>query len=313
MSGIIINMTSINYTFRNLTMRDDLELDKICSDPVNLNSTQCNKSALGISLSTPILMLSVGVLGNILALVVLYTSRREVRKTVFFTLLAGLAWTDVIGQMCTGPIAIITYANNLKWQGGAALCTYHGFVMVLFGILHPLIVGTMSLERFFALKCSYFYARTITRRKAQFTIVGCWMFTVFFCTWPLMGFGSFELQFPGSWCFLNFHRESTKDMIFAYLFAIINIAVITFIFVCNCFVVCTLLKMRRNRKLNNFHSSEHKMSVKHKALKLEMETEMVWFLGAVTLVFCTLWMPLNVSHSLPPNVLSSVANQNLLC
>jgi hypothetical protein len=48
--------------------------------------------------------MSTGIVGNILALVVLYTSSNEAKKTVFYTLLAGLAWTDLIGICLTSPI-----------------------------------------------------------------------------------------------------------------------------------------------------------------------------------------------------------------
>ncbi|XP_071117745.1 prostaglandin E2 receptor EP3 subtype-like [Haliotis cracherodii] len=287
-------MEFVNMSHVNDTMRD---VDALCKDPAGGNTT-CNKQSLGINLSTPILMLSTGVLGNVLALVVLYTSKKEVRKTVFFTMLAGLAWTDVIGQMCAGPIAIITYANNLQWQGGDPVCKYHGFTMVCFGILTPLLVLIMSMERVLALRFSYFYARVVTVRKAQFMIVGCWIFTLSFCTLPFMGLGTYALQFPKSWCFLNFHRQSNTDAAFAYLFSIMNILVISLIFVANCIVVVTLLQMRRTRRINNSPSIDRRLRVsghRHRnILEMEMETQMVWFLGAITIVFCTCYVPLNV-------------------
>jgi prostaglandin E receptor 4 len=96
--------------------------------------------------------MSTGIVGNILALVVLYTSSNEAKKTVFYTLLAGLAWTDLIGICLTSPIAILAYANNLQLPGGKPLCFYHAFVMIFFGIVTPLLVCTMSLERVLALR-----------------------------------------------------------------------------------------------------------------------------------------------------------------
>ncbi|XP_050402899.1 prostaglandin E2 receptor EP4 subtype isoform X3 [Patella vulgata] len=288
-------MSPGNITNFNMTMKIDKGFDVVCSSPAVGNSTGCNKAALGISLSTPILMLSTGVLGNILALLVLYTSKREMKKTIFFPLLLGLAWTDLIGQLCTGPIAILTYANNLKWVGGDELCTYHGFVMVWFGLLTPLIACSMSLERFVALRFSYFYARVATRRMAQYCIVACWIITMFICSFPLMGFGSYEHQFPGSWCFLNFHRESNLDTAYASIFAILNILFIVIMVVCNVTVVVTLIIMRRSRKIINSPSVERRYSVKPKSiLQMEIETQMAWFLCAITIVFTTCWLPLNV-------------------
>ncbi|ESP05504.1 hypothetical protein LOTGIDRAFT_73186, partial [Lottia gigantea] len=247
------------------------------------------------SLSTPILMMSTGVLGNLLALFVLYTSKKEMKKTVFFPLLLGLAWTDLIGQLSTAPIAIIVYANNLKWVGGEELCTYHGFMMVWFGLLTPLIACCMSVERFIALRFSYFYARVATRPMAQYAIVICWITTCFMCTLPLMGFGSYEHQFPGSWCFLNFHRESRLDTAYASIFAMLNVIFIGVMIVCNVTVVVTLINMRRSRKVKHSPSNERKFSVITKSLlEMEIETQMAWFLCAITLVFSICWLPLNI-------------------
>ncbi|KAK3576170.1 hypothetical protein CHS0354_016978 [Potamilus streckersoni] len=289
--------TSIsNFVNDSSTMKDKPSINDLCSDPHNSNSSMCNKGALGLSVSTPVLMMSFGILGNIIALIVLYTATKEVRRTVFYTLLAGLAWTDLTGQILVSPIAVIMYANNLEWVGGEPLCKYHAFMMVAFGMITPLLVCTMALERLLALRFTYFYARVVTRRKAQITIIICWIFVLVYCSLPLIGFGSFEHQFPGSWCFLNFHRESTMDIVYAYIYAIFNILVIVVIVVFNAAVIFTLIKMKKVRKINNSPSIERRESVKPKSkLKVETETQMVWFLCAITIVFCTCWMPLNIN------------------
>lgn len=285
----------------NTTMTIHVDLEDMCDSLVKYNSS-CDKikSGMGINLSTPIIMLSTGVLGNCLALVVLYTAKREVRKTVFYTLLAGLAWTDLLGQLLVGPIAVIVYANNMEWIGGGPMCTYHAFMMICFGTITPLLVCCLSLERFLALRFTYVYARQVTRSKAKRVMVALWLFVLFFCTFPLMGFGSYELQFPGSWCFLNFHKESAADVGYASLFSVFNIVIILVIIICNTTVAYTLLRMRRKRRTKNSPSIEKRHGAKNakqkKSLKLESETQMVWFLCAITIVFSACWLPLNVSN-----------------
>ena len=285
-----------NESHPNYTMHEKA-YDTLCSvEGTNENSSLCNKGGLGISLSTPILMLSFGVLGNMIALVVLYTARKEMKSTVFYTLLFGLGVTDLIGQLLTGPIAIIVYANNLQWVGGEPVCKYHAFCMMFFGMITPLFVCAMSFERLFALRFAYFHARAVTRKKARIVILICWILVLFFCSFPFMGFGSYEHQFPGSWCFLNFHRESTSDIAYAYTYAFLNISFIIIIIVCNSIVMLTLLKMRKSRVLNNSPSLERRHGIKPKTkVKFEEETQMVWFLCAITLVFSTCYLPLNVS------------------
>ncbi|CAL1530459.1 unnamed protein product [Lymnaea stagnalis] len=164
----------------------------------------------------------------------------------------------------------------------------------------------MSFERFLAIRFSYFYARHITRRKAQLTFLGCWGVTCVFTALPFVGFGSYELQFPKSWCFLNFHKESLTDSIYAALFGIFNIVAICVMFVCNVSVAGTLFRMRQSRQLNSSPSIDRKLSLsgiagssttgtvirakKHS----DMEAQMIWFLGLITIAFSVCWMPLNI-------------------
>ena len=291
--SIPINESHINYTMH------EKEYNTLCAvDDATNSSSVCNSGGLGLSLSTPILMLSCGVLGNMIALVVLYTARKDMKSTVFYTLLFALAVTDLIGQLLTGPIAIIVYANNLQWVGGEPLCKYHAFCMIFFGMITPLFVCLMSFERLLALRFAYFHARVVTRKKARVAILICWISVSLFCSLPFMGFGSYEHQFPGSWCFLNFHKESTTDIAYAYTYAVLNITFILTIILCNSAVVITLLKMRKTRVLNNSPSLERRHGTKPKTKKFEEETQMVWFLCAITLVFSTCYLPLNVSNQI---------------
>ena len=250
----------------------------------------------GLSISTPILMMSSGLIGNALALVVLYTSKKEFKKTPFYTLMMGLAWTDLIGQLLVSPTAIIVYGNNFQWVGGQPTCVYHAFCMVCFGMLTPVLVCTMSIDRLVALKFSFYYARSFTKRKAQLTIVGCWACALLFCSLPLAGFGSYELQFPKSWCFLNFHRESDLDVAYATTFSVLSLMFILTNIACNIVVVGQLIVMRRKRILSHSPSLERRHGTnKAQKTRLESETQMVVFLCAITLVFSTCYLPFNVS------------------
>jgi len=297
-------MTFANYSMdhnlseRNSTMQLDKDMDTVC-DGTESNSSICDKNGLGISLTTPIVMLTAGVVGNIIALVVLFTARKRMKKTLYFILLSAVAWTDLICQLLVGPIAIIVYANNLKWVGGEPVCKYHGFFMVYASLIIPLFVCCVSIERALAITFPYFHERAVTKKKIYVLIASCMTFVTIFCCMPFVGFGSYEHQFPGSWCFLNFHKETTSDTIFAYTYGFINVTIISTIIVMNATVIVTLIKMRL-RKLNNSppmrrRSSGSGRNIRPK-LKIEEETQMMWFLGAITLVFSTCWFPLTVSR-----------------
>lgn len=65
----VCNMSRVNI---------EQKLEVNCLNGTSTKASSCDRLAQGISLSTPIIMTSFGVLGNILALIVLYASRREV-------------------------------------------------------------------------------------------------------------------------------------------------------------------------------------------------------------------------------------------
>ncbi|XP_052774749.1 prostaglandin E2 receptor EP2 subtype-like isoform X1 [Mya arenaria] len=291
------NLEEINVNATNVTnvtiMKLDKGIDAVC-DGMETNTSVCDKQGLGISLATPIAMLTAGVLGNITALVVLYTARNRMKKTLYFILLTALAWTDLICQLLVGPIAIIVYANNLRWVGGEPVCKYHGFFMVFASLITPLFVCCVSIERVLAITFPYFHERAVTRKKIYIVIACCVMFVTAFCCLPFLGFGSYAHQFPGSWCFLNFHKETESDTAFAYLYGFINVTIISLIIIMNVVVMVTLIKMRM-RKLNNSPPMKRRgSSTVRSKLKLEEETQMMWFLLAMTVVFTTCWFPLTI-------------------
>ena len=66
-----------------------------------------------VSLTVPLLMFSTGVLGNLVALLLLWRSRRENARSVFYRLVAGLAVTDLLGTVATSPVTILVYRCGL--------------------------------------------------------------------------------------------------------------------------------------------------------------------------------------------------------
>ncbi|KAG9341542.1 hypothetical protein JZ751_019048 [Albula glossodonta] len=53
-------------------------------------------------------MFTVGVLGNLVAIVVLCISKKEQKETTFYTLVCGMAFTDLLGTCFTSPVVIAT-------------------------------------------------------------------------------------------------------------------------------------------------------------------------------------------------------------
>ncbi|KAM6229752.1 prostaglandin E2 receptor EP4 subtype isoform 2-T3 [Porphyrio hochstetteri] len=68
----------------------------------------------------PTVMFIFGMVGNLIAIVVLCKSRKEQKETTFYTLVCGLAVTDLLGTCLVSPVTIATYLQN-RWPGGPAL------------------------------------------------------------------------------------------------------------------------------------------------------------------------------------------------
>lgn len=270
---------------------------------VNCTSvSMCEKQELNINMYVPMAMMLSGIVGNLAALLVLFTLSKDVRKTVYYPLLTGLAWTDLIGQAVTSPIPLLSYSKKVELTG--TLCMLHGFLMVFFGLITPLLICVLSIERLLSLKFTYFYHRLVTARKAKLTILMCWLIVMIFCSFPFMGFGRYSLQFPCTWCFLKFHRKPNASIsVYAVLFGFLNLILIAIMVVCNVVVASTLLRMRRQRKINSSPSSSIKKItpstppplVLPPKLKIEMEIKMVWFLSCITIFFLGCWVPFNVN------------------
>lgn len=278
----------------------------------------CRDIPTGIQhVQMPILMGLCGVFGNLLALYVLYNTRTEMRRSFFYTLVAGLAITDLIGQLCTAPLAVVAYASKLTFLSNmTGICKLHGFLMVCFGLVTPLIVCLMALERVGALCCTYFCSRFLTKQRIRSALAACWIFAIAFASLPFIGFGEFALQFPCSWCFLKFHMESDNpndyetivNSVYSSTYAVINLVVIAVTLVSNVLVAIVLLQARKRRRvLTNgvsFQSSDRVKDTGHAHVQRRgsaqrdhnLELQMVWLLCGMTLVFTFCWTPFMVRY-----------------
>ncbi|KAH3696834.1 prostaglandin E2 receptor EP4 subtype-like isoform X1 [Dreissena polymorpha] len=193
-------------------------------------------------------MFLAGVGGNILALVILYRRRNDVRTIKFYHLIKGLVWTDLLGILFTTPSVLASYFNHRQWVGGDVHCRLHGLVMACFGMATPFIICAMAFERFLALKCVFFYSSRCTSGIAKGCILAVWIFVFAYCILPFIGFGKFEKQYPGTWCFFDFHSSKIDEKVYGYIYASINLLLILLMITCNAHVVYTLARTRFKRR-----------------------------------------------------------------
>ncbi|XP_053159897.1 prostaglandin E2 receptor EP4 subtype [Hemicordylus capensis] len=195
-------------------------------------------------LTIPTVMFIFGVVGNLIAIVVLCKSRKEQKETTFYTLVCGLAVTDLLGTCLVSPVTIATYLKN-EWPGGDALCEYSSFILLFFGLSGLSIICAMSIERYLAINHAYFYNHYVDKKLAGLTLFAIYVSNVLFCALPSMGLGSSRQQYPGTWCFIDWRTNITIYAAYSYMYAGFSSFLITVTVVSNVLVCVALIRMHR--------------------------------------------------------------------
>ncbi|XP_032874394.1 prostaglandin E2 receptor EP4 subtype-like [Amblyraja radiata] len=199
----------------------------------------------GKKLLIPALMFVCGVVGNGTALCVLWRGRREGRERTFYTLVCGLALTDLLGTCLVSPVTIVTYVRGSWLQKEGALCNYACFMLLFFGSAGLSIICAMSLERYLAINHAYFYSQHMDRRAAAATLLAIYGANTLLCALPSCGLGRAALQYPGTWCFIDWRSRDAAQAAFSYMYAGFNSFLVALTLACNVLVCGALVRMHR--------------------------------------------------------------------
>ncbi|KAJ6650719.1 hypothetical protein lerEdw1_004710 [Lerista edwardsae] len=192
----------------------------------------------------PAVMFIFGVVGNLIAIVVLCKSRKEQKETTFYTLVCGLAVTDLLGTCLVSPVTIATYLKN-QWPGGDELCEYSSFILLFFGLSGLSIICAMSIERYLAINHAYFYNHYVDKKLAALTLFAIYVSNVLFCALPSMGLGSTTQQYPQTWCFIDWRTNDSTHAAYSYMYAGFSSFLIMVTVVSNILVCMALIRMHR--------------------------------------------------------------------
>ncbi|XP_071972216.1 prostaglandin E2 receptor EP2 subtype isoform X1 [Engystomops pustulosus] len=240
-------------------------------------------------------MFSAGVLGNLIALVLLERRRRGNRGNIslFFILVTGLVITDLVGTCMISPVVLVSYAKR-RTLINLNLCNYFAFAMTFFSLATMMVLFAMALERALAIGYPYFYEKFIKKRCGIITFPVIYSFCIVFCLFPLIGFGEFIQYCPGTWCFINM-RGQKKDgyisnvysMLYATLLLILIIAVLT----CNLIVIVSLIRMHKRQKSRRIGSL---MNSKQERISMSEEIDHLILLSIMTIAFIVCSVPFTV-------------------
>ncbi|KAK9532364.1 hypothetical protein VZT92_009751 [Zoarces viviparus] len=192
----------------------------------------------------PSIMFIFGVVGNVIAIVVLRISRKEQKETTFYTLVCGLAVTDLLGTLLASPVTIATYVRG-EWPGGDPLCQYSGFILLFFFLVQLSIVLAMSVERYLAINHAYFYNEYVNQKLAALTLLAIYISNIVFCALPSLGFGQVTLQKPETWCFIDWQNNNTTVAAFNLMYAGVNSVIVLATVICNVMVCGALILMHK--------------------------------------------------------------------
>ncbi|NWI04146.1 PD2R protein, partial [Tichodroma muraria] len=196
-------------------------------------------------------LFAAGLLGNVLALLLLGQHRRRSRSpggrpprvSAFYVLVSGLAVTDLLGKCLISPIVLAAYAYNRSLSelgpGGrgedqpGVLCQLFAFLMAFFGLAPTLLLLAMALECWLSLGHPYFYRRHLTRRLGAALGPAAAGLCALFCALPLLGFGAPMQYCPGTWCFIRMAGGGPRQLGFPVLYASLMGLLVLAIVACN--------------------------------------------------------------------------------
>ncbi|NXD40397.1 PE2R3 protein, partial [Copsychus sechellarum] len=176
-----------------------------------------------VSVAIPLTMMLAGIVGNALAMLLVYRSYRAKgsrRKRSFLLCIGSLALTDMLGQLLTSPIVISVYLSGRPWAAmdpSGRVCDFFGFSMTVFGLCPLLIASAMAVERALAIRAPHWYASHMSPRATERGLAAIWAAGVAFALLPLAGLGRYALQWPGTWCFISTAGGSAFAAAFAAL------------------------------------------------------------------------------------------------
>ncbi|XP_051234969.1 prostaglandin E receptor 2b subtype EP2, partial [Dicentrarchus labrax] len=255
-----------------------------CHDIVVVESGQPITSAV---------MFSAGVVGNIVALVLLEVRRRITSPSLYRVLVTALLMTDLLGSISVSPLVITAYAGRKTLVGmsaGGEVCSYFGFSMTFLSLSTLTFLCVLAMERYISIGHPYFYERHMLKRGGYTTIALVYTGSILFCVFPFLGFGKYVQYCPGTWCFLEMSHGDGKDSIYLGFYASFILIVTSSTVLCNISVIFHLVVMYRRHKARRSGVSAHPRY--RRSLSMSEEVEHLLPLTIITAVFICCTFPL---------------------
>lgn len=223
-----------------------------CIAPVAPNASTGPPPGIGgASPALPIFSMTLGAVSNLLALALLAQAlgrmRRRRSAATFLLFVASLLATDLAGHVIPGALVLRLYAAGRPPAGGA--CHFLGGCMVFFGLC-PLLLGCgMAVERCVGVTRPLLHAAHVSVARARLVLAALAAVALAVALLPLVRVGRYELQYPGTWCFIGLGPAGGwGQALLAGLFAGLGLAALLAALVCNTLSGLALLRARWRRR-----------------------------------------------------------------
>ncbi|XP_035280019.1 thromboxane A2 receptor-like [Anguilla anguilla] len=224
-----------------------------------------------------------GLSSNLFAFVVLVKAFQRSQSpscSSFLIFLSSLVVTDFMGLLVTGSIVVSFHTTRFNWREldpWCHFCNFMGMSMVFYG-LSPLLLGAvMAAERFVGIHRPFARYANMSKSRALSTVLAVWVFAGCVSLLPLAGLGSYHLQLPGSWCFINISSQPL-DMTFCLVFCLVGLLSLAVSFLLNTVSVVTLLRIC---------CGQGEMQ-RQRDQELEMMGQLVWIMIITSICWCPL-------------------------
>ncbi|KAM3622802.1 uncharacterized protein V6R79_003350 [Siganus canaliculatus] len=251
--------------------------------PGNLSSLQPSTGGVIVV----ILSMTLGIISNIVALVILvnaYSSQRRRTKATFLLFATSLVVTDFIGHVIPGGLVLRLYLSGGEQPDSSdGMCQFLGGSMVFFGLC-PLFMGcAMAAERCLGVTKPLLHSSLVTKTRTKMCLSVIWLVALCVALLPCFQLGSYTYQDPGTWCFINVLSNTEEvDVAFVVLFSGLGLTSLAVALVCNTISGLTLVLARLRRKPGSHHSAK------------SHDIEMVVQLVGIMVTSCICWSPLLV-------------------
>ncbi|KAM8764650.1 prostaglandin E2 receptor EP1 subtype isoform 2-T2 [Rhynchonycteris naso] len=236
------------YGPRNLSLAGEATTCTAVGAP-NVSARLSSGSA---SPALPIFSMTLGAVSNVLALALLAQASGRLRRrrsaATFLLFVASLLATDLAGHVIPGALVLRLYAVGLSPAGGA--CHFLGGCMVFFGLC-PLLLGCgMAVERCVGVTRPLLHAACVSAARARLVLAAVAAVALAVALLPLVRVGRYELQYPGTWCFIGLGPAGGwRQKLLAGLFSSLGLAALLAALVCNTLSGVALLRARWRRRL----------------------------------------------------------------